>query len=124
MTAPQRFRLRPAGGPVEEFDCVDDRNWGTGGELGDATDVAGCDQIRVGGCDVGQLAIPQRLSDLRLQDVVGPRRAAAEMPFRYVKRLEPCHGKEPLWPSIYPLSVLHRAGGMVGDTPVLRSNDI
>jgi hypothetical protein len=43
-----------------------DRNWGTGSELGDAADVAGCDQIRLRGCYVGQLAIPQRGSDLRL----------------------------------------------------------
>ena len=83
MTAPQRFRLRPASGPVEELDCMYDRNWGTGSELGDAADVAGCNQIWRGGCDVGQLAITQRRSDLRLQDVVGPRRAAAEMPFRH-----------------------------------------
>src|SRR5438105_3680534 len=100
-----------------------DRNCGTGCELGDAADIAGCDQIGVGGRYVGQLAIPQRGSELRLQDVVGPRRAAAEMPFRHVQRLEPGRRKEPLWPRVYPLSVLHRAGGMVGDTPVLRSDD-
>jgi hypothetical protein len=87
-----------------------DRNWGTGSELGDAADVAGCDQIRLRGCYVGQLAIPQRGSDLRLYDVVGPRRAA-EMPFRHFQRLE-AHGcEELLWPRVYPLSVLHRAGG-------------
>jgi len=61
-----------------------DRNWGSGGELGDAADVASCDQIRLGGCDVGQFAIPQRRSDLGLQDVVSSRRAAAEVPFRHV----------------------------------------
>jgi hypothetical protein len=60
-----------------------DWNWRTGGELGDAADVAGCDQIGPGGCYVGQLAIPQSGGDLRLQDVVGARRAAAEMAFRH-----------------------------------------
>ena len=83
MTAPQRFRLRPAGGPVEELDCMYDRDRATGGKLGDAADVAGCDQIGLGGGYIGQLAIPQRGGDLRLQNVVGPSRAAAEMPFRY-----------------------------------------
>jgi hypothetical protein len=60
------------------------RNRGTGGELGDAADVAGRNQIGLDGCYVGQLAISQSGSDLRLQDVVGPRRAAAEMSFRHV----------------------------------------
>jgi hypothetical protein len=50
-----------------------DRDWATGGKLGDAADVAGCDQIGLGGGYIGQLAIPQRGSDLRLQNVVGPR---------------------------------------------------
>ena len=98
MTTPQCFRLQPASGPVEEFDCMYDRNWGTGGELGDAADVAGRDQIRFDGCDVRQLAIPQHGGDLRLQDVVGPRRAAAEMSFRHFQRLETRRGEEPLWP--------------------------
>jgi hypothetical protein len=43
-----------------------DRNWGTRCEVGDAADVAGCDHIRLRGCYVGQLAIPQRGSDFRL----------------------------------------------------------
>ena len=84
-----------------------DWDWGTGGELGDAADIAGCDQIRLRGCDVRQFAIPQRSSDLWLQDVVGPRRAAAEMALRHFQRLE-AHGcEEPLWPRVNPLSVLH-----------------
>ena len=65
-----------------------DWDWRTGGELGDAADVAGRDQVGLGGCYVGQLAIPRSGSNLRLQDVVGPRRAAAEMPFRHLWRLE------------------------------------
>jgi hypothetical protein len=100
-----------------------DRDWGTGGELGDATDVAGCDQIWPGGDYVGQLAVPQRGSDLRLQDIVGPRRAAAKMPFRHFQGLETRRCEKPLWHCLNPLSVLHRTGGMIGDTPVSRSND-
>ena len=84
MTSPQRLWLRTTGGPVEKLDCMYDRNWGTGGELGDAADVAGCDQVGPHSCDVGQFAIPQRGSDLRLQNVVSPRRAAAEVPFLHV----------------------------------------
>jgi hypothetical protein len=60
-----------------------DRDWGIDSEMSNAADVAGCDQIGLGGGYIGQLAIPQRGSDLRLQNVVGPRRAAAEMPFRH-----------------------------------------
>ena len=98
-----------------------DWDWRTGGELSDAADIAGCDQIGLSGDYVGQLAIPQSGSDLRLQDVVGPRRAATEMPFRHVYRLEPRHCEEPFRPVVNPLPVLHRAGGMICDTPVSRS---
>ena len=66
MTAPQRFRLWAASGPVKELDCMYDRDWATGDKLGDAADVAGCDQIGLGSGYIGQLAIPQRGSDLRL----------------------------------------------------------
>src|ERR1700759_3757749 len=101
---------------------MDDWDWRTGGGLGDAADVAGCDQIGLSGDYVGQLAIPQSGSDLRLQDVVGPRRAAAEMAFRHVYGLEPGHCKEPFRHRMDPLSVLHRAGRMVGHTPLSVSN--
>ena len=84
-----------------------DRDWTTGDKLGDAADVAGCDQIGLYGSYIGQLAITQRGSNLRLQDVVGPRRAAAEMPLRHIYRLEPCGGEQFFRPGVQTLSVLH-----------------
>jgi hypothetical protein len=64
------------------------RHWAAGCELSDAANVAGRDEIRMRGCNVGQLAIAEGRSNVRLKYVVGPSRAAAEMPFRDLERLE------------------------------------
>jgi len=56
---------------------VHDRYRRVAGELGDAADIAGGDQIGAGQRDVGQLAVAQRGGQLRLQQIVGAGRAAA-----------------------------------------------
>ena len=65
-----------------------DRNRGTPSKLGYAPDVAGRYKIRLNRSDIGQLAIPQRTGNLWLQEIVGARRAATEMPFGDLYRLE------------------------------------
>ena len=49
------------------------------GKLGDAADIAGGDQVGLGGAQVAQLALAQPRGDLRLQHVVGAGRTAADM---------------------------------------------
>src|SRR6516165_7545707 len=71
ITSLQRFWRRTTSGPVEKLDGVDNRDGTTAGELADAADVAGCDEVRSGGGDVGQLAIAQHRRDFWLQYVVG-----------------------------------------------------
>lgn len=73
LLIPAYSRLRPqhlwrgaAGGPVEELDRVHDRRSTVGRELSDAADVAGCDEIGRGRCDIGELSVAQRRRDLRL----------------------------------------------------------
>lgn len=67
------FGHRPPGRPIDEFDCVDDRNGGAGGDLRDAADIAGRDHIRLEPFDVGDLAVTQPVSQRGLEDVVGAR---------------------------------------------------
>ena len=53
------LRLRPAIGPVEQFDGVDDRHPCAAGDLRDAADVAGGDDVGAGRRDVPHLAVAQ-----------------------------------------------------------------
>jgi uncharacterized membrane protein YdjX (TVP38/TMEM64 family) len=62
----QRLRCRAAGGPVEEFDRVHDRNDTVGGKLCNTSDVAGRDNIGLDQRDVGELPLAQRRRDFRL----------------------------------------------------------
>ena len=54
-------------------------------------------------------------ASLRLQQVIGPCRAAAEMPLRHIDRLEPGGGEKLFRPGVESLPMLHRASRMVGD---------
>ena len=84
-------------------------------ELGDAADVAGGDEIGTGQRDVGQLALAQRRRQLRLQEVIGPGRAAAQVAFRHLDHQKPGGGEQGAGFALDPLAVLQRAGGMIGD---------
>src|SRR5919198_3766479 len=91
-------------------------------ELGYAADIAGRDQLRPDGCDVGQLPVAQLCRDLWLQHVVGSGRSAAEMCLRDFERLEARLGEKSLRGAMNALAVLHRAGGVIRDTPVIPGN--
>ena len=83
-----------------------DRYRRVAGELGDAADIAGGDQIGAGQRDVGQLAVVQRGGQLRLQQIVGAGRAAAQMPFRHLDDLEAGGGEQGLGLAVDLLAVL------------------
>ena len=75
---------RPAVGPVEQVDRVGDLDRAAAlldlaGDLEDAADVAGGDDLGAGGRDVVHLAAAEPLRHLGLGEVVGPRRAAADL---------------------------------------------
>ena len=48
-------------------------------DLGHAADIAGGDHVGTGSLDIGDLAGSELNGDLRLEQVVGSRRAAADM---------------------------------------------
>src|SRR3546814_19473117 len=95
------------------FDRVHHRQRGAAGDLGHAADIARGDELRADRFDIRRLAVAEPRRELRLQQVVGSRRAAAEMAFRHVEDLEPRLGEQGLWRLRYLLSMLHRAGGMI-----------
>ena len=57
-------------------------------DLRHAADIAGGDHVRPDALDIGDLAGAQRAGDLRLQDVVGAGRAAADVALRHVLHRE------------------------------------
>ena len=65
--------------------------------------------------DVGDLAVAQLRGDLRLEDVVGAGRAAAEMAFRHVHDGEAGAAQQLLRLGLDLLAMLHGAGGMIGE---------
>src|SRR5690606_7304814 len=65
--------------PVEQFDRMDDGCLGSSGELRDAADVAGGDEVRLHGADILHLAVAELRRDLGLKDVVGAGRSAADV---------------------------------------------
>ncbi len=83
-------------------------------ELGDAADIARRDHVRPGAGDVAELALPQPRRDRRLQQVVGARRAAAEMRLGRLRDLEPGPAQQRLRRLQHPLPVLQAAGRVIG----------
>jgi len=50
-------------------------------DLDHASDIAGCDDVRIGAGDVPGLSLTKRSGHFGLQEIIGSRRAAAEMLF-------------------------------------------
>jgi hypothetical protein len=55
---------------------MNDGNWRARRELGDASDISGCDQFGHYFIDISDLAITQPIRQLRLQHIVGSGRTA------------------------------------------------
>src|SRR4029077_13619292 len=114
-TFPKRGRAWSPGGPVDQFDRVDGREVGARGDLCDAAKIACCNHIRSQSLDSPDFALAQPPCDVRLHNIVGPRRAAAEMTLRYVLDREAQPGEQILRLPRNSLSMLQRAGGVIGD---------
>src|SRR5262249_40128146 len=89
LSASQSRRRRPAGRPVEQLDRVQNRNCRARSELRQATDIAGGDDLRLGLDDIRKLALEEAAGQLRLQQIIGPCRAAAEMALGHIEDGKP-----------------------------------
>ncbi len=85
------------------------------GKLRDAADVAGGDDVRLHAPDVLRLAIAQCAGELRLEDVVGSGRAAANVRFRNVDHRVARLDEQLARLVLDALAVLQRARRMIGD---------
>ncbi len=108
------LRQGAAGGPVEQLYRVQDRDPAPARDLGHATDVAGGNGVGRRAFDVRHLAVAQPAGVLRLQQVVGPGRASAKVAFGDLADLEAGRGQELLGRRGHLLTMLERAGRMVG----------
>ena len=89
---------------------------GAGRDLRDAADIAGGDHVGLEPFDIGDLAVAQPLRQLRLQNVVGAGRAAAQMAFRHIFHHEAAASTSSSFGLAHHLlAVLQRAGGVIGD---------
>jgi hypothetical protein len=83
------------------------RHVATRGELSDAADIAGRDEIWPDFGNIRELAVAQCSRNLRLQLIISSCRAATEMPLRHIDRLEPAGLEKLFRPGVEALSVLH-----------------
>ncbi len=84
-------------GEVEKLDPMEHWDRRAARDLGDAADVAGGDEIGRDLHDIRDLAVAQPQSDLRLQNIIGARRTAAQMPFENIADPKTCMRQEPPW---------------------------
>ena len=113
----ERLRARPAIGPVQKLHRM--HHWQfPAGELRNAADVPARHAIGLHHIDGRQLALPEPGRDLRLQDVVSPGRAAANMPFRDFDHRKSGVAQELPGLLVDPLAMLHGARRMIGHADV------
>src|SRR5713101_9713946 len=119
-------RWMPASAGMTEFsvhplfqrhDPVLDRQLGAALQLREAADVGGEDPLGAARGERGKPVALQLRGELRLQDGVGTRRAAAQMCVRHRRELESGAGKQPLGHAFYALAMLQRARRMKRDPP-------
>ena len=78
----KRLRARTACGPIEQLDRMHHWHRAAALKLSDAADIAGGHEVRLHARDVLELPVAQLAGDLRLEEIVGAGRAAADMTFR------------------------------------------
>lgn len=83
-------------------------------DLGEAADVPRGHEVRPRGLEVFRLPPSQGLGDLRLEEVVGPGGAAAELPLPGFQDLGARRLEKPSWGLPHPLGVGQVAGVVVG----------
>jgi hypothetical protein len=115
---PARLARASGVGPpsaIEKLDRMEHRDRCPARDLSDAADVSGGDKVGRELKDVGNLAVAQPRGDLRLQNIIGARRTAAQMPFGNVADLKACLRQEPPWQGV-DLLAIGTLGGSGADT--------
>ncbi len=93
-----KTRRRAARSPVEQFHRVNDRQAGcTLRDLHQAADISGRHDVGLDLADVHDFRVTKLVSDFRLQDVVSPRRTAAQMCLRHVDNFESNFPQKLFW---------------------------
>src|SRR5215813_7135061 len=110
----QDTRRGAAGGPIQQFNRVSNRNGGARRDVADAAKVAGGDEIGPQAFDVGHFALAQGTRQCGLQDLIGAGPAAAEMALGHVLYDESRGAQQFLGLLIHLLAVLHGTGRMIG----------
>src|SRR6266699_5329461 len=80
--------------PIEKLNRVHNWNRCAAGNLRHASDIARRNHVRLDACDVGELSIAQSRRNVRLENVVSPRRTATQMTLRYIFHHEYALGKQ------------------------------
>ena len=88
------------------------------GNLNHAPDIAGGDHVRLDACDIGDLPVAQSVRNVRLENVVCPRRTATQMTLRYIFHHESILGKQIFRKLRDFLAVLKRTGGVIGNDEI------
>src|SRR4029077_2483366 len=101
--------------PVDQVDWVDDRDHCARSDLHHAADIAGGDHVGPELFDIADFALAQPPRKLRLENVERAGRTAAQMSFWYIFHDESHLAKQFFRRAYNFLTVLKRAGRMVGD---------
>lgn len=79
----QRLGRGTTRGPIEQLHAVDDRQLGAAADLHDAADISGGDHVGHRLENIRDFARLEFARDLRLEEIISPGRAAADMPLRH-----------------------------------------
>src|SRR5579862_463303 len=112
---PKRLWAWSARSPIDQLNRMHNGKFRARRDLRDATDIAGSNHIRAQLLDSPDFALAQPSCDVRLKNIVGADRAAAQMTFRYIFDLETDFAEKILWLARDPLAMLQRAGGVISD---------
>src|SRR6266850_4553288 len=110
----QSRRPGSAGRPVEQLDGVCNRNASAAGNVADAAEVAGGDDVGPDALDIGDLAVAQAARQFGLQQLVGAGPTAADMALGHVLDDEARVAEQLLGLLDHLLAMLHRTGRMIG----------
>src|ERR1700676_1725231 len=96
--------------PIEKLNRVHDKKWRHPGNLNHASNIARSNHVRLDHRNIGDLSIAQSARNVRLENVVRPRRTATQMALGYIFHHESVLGKQFFRGLGDFLSVLQRTG--------------
>src|SRR5262249_19889340 len=105
----ERLGFGASGRPVDQLDCVDDRDHCTRSDLHHAAEVAGSDHVGLELFDIADFALAQPPRKLRLENIVRAGRTTVQMSFRYIFHDESHLAKQFFRSGYNFLTVLKRA---------------